>query len=106
MITEETIHKAIHILAQASPAQKIILLGSYARGNAHPDSDIDLLVIEPSLKSRHQEMVRLRDLLSPLRIPVDIMVSDEDQFNQWSDQPGSYIYDAAHYGKVLYEKKS
>ena len=39
------------ILVTGHP-QKIILFGSRARGDARPDSDYDLLLIEPSDQSR------------------------------------------------------
>jgi predicted nucleotidyltransferase len=32
-------------------AEKVILFGSYAKGNASADSDVDLLVIAPSPRS-------------------------------------------------------
>jgi len=41
------------ILAAGNP-QRIMLFGSRARGDARPDSDYDLLVIEPSGRPRYQ----------------------------------------------------
>lgn len=54
------VERAAHCLAAAaaSPA-RVILFGSYARGDAGPDSDIDFLVIEQDVPDRHGEMVRL-----------------------------------------------
>ncbi len=43
-------------------------------------SDMDILVIEPSVTDRLAEMMRFRRLLSPLRIPVDVLVAIEDSF--------------------------
>ena len=40
-----------------------MLFGSYARGDAREDSDLDLLVIEPRVDDRAKEMVRLRRVL-------------------------------------------
>jgi hypothetical protein len=48
------------------------------------------------------ETVRLRDVLSPLRIPVDVLVVSEKSFNEWKDAPGTVIYEAAVEGKVVY----
>lgn len=104
MIPESTIHKAVELLKKAANPVKIILFGSYATGKADEQSDLDFLVIEREFKSRREEMVRLSDVLRPLRIPVDILVASEKVFNDWADTPGTVLYEAAREGKVLYEK--
>jgi predicted nucleotidyltransferase len=104
MIPESTIHKAVEFLKKAANPVKIILFGSYARGDVTEASDLDFLVIEKEVKARRMEMVRLSDVLRPLRIPVDVLVASEKVFNEWADTPGAVLYEAAREGKVLYEK--
>jgi len=48
------------------------------------------------------EIVRLRDVLSPLRIPVDVLVISEKTYQEWKDAPGTVIYEAVLEGKVVY----
>ena len=103
MISKQKMQKAVDLLLQASHPRKIILFGSYARGNERPDSDLDLLVIEKKTKDRAAEMVRLRRVLSPLRIPVDVIVISEAVFEEWLDTPGNLMYEINSEGKVLYE---
>ena len=68
MIDRAMISEAAKLLLQAAPTgSEVILFGSHARGDATPDSDLDFLVVEPEVKSKHSEMVRLRDALRPLR---------------------------------------
>ena len=100
IIDEETIEKAVSLLRAAAPGARIILFGSYARGDPHPDSDLDFLVIEPTVTARREEMVRLRDVLRPLRVPADVMVASEKTFREWSDTPGTVLYEAALEGRV------
>ena len=102
MIPQKTIHKAIELLQNAANPVKIILFGSYARGDITDTSDLDLLVIEKELKGRRMEMVHLRDVLSPLRIPVDLLVISEETYQEWKDTPGTVIYEAAIEGRVVY----
>ena len=103
MISEEHIQEAVRLLKEAASPVKIILFGSYARGDISEDSDLDFLVVEKELKARRMEMVRLSDVLRPLRIPVDVLVASEKIFNEWADTPGTVLYEAAKEGKVLYE---
>jgi predicted nucleotidyltransferase len=65
VISEATIAEAVKLLQRAVPRARIILFGSYAYGSAREDSAPDFLVVEPEVKSRRAEMVRLRDVLRP-----------------------------------------
>lgn len=104
MISWDTIEAAVHLLAEGSKVQRIILFGSYATGMAREDSDVDFLVLESGLTSRREEMVRLRARLRPLGIPVDVMVADAGQFETWKGHPGSALFEAARHGQVLFER--
>ena len=55
------------------------------------ESDLDILVIQPVVRDRRQEMVRLRRVLNPFRIPVDVLVVSEDTFQKWADIPGTVL---------------
>ena len=102
VISQKTIQKSVELLKKAADPVKIILFGSYARGDITEDSDLDFLIIEKEVKARRMEMVRLRDVLSPLRIPVDVLVISEKTYEEWKDTPGTVIYEAALEGRVVY----
>ncbi len=104
MISEEIIKKAIERLAKTAKPQKIYLFGSYAHGDARKQSDLDFLVVEQVLKSRRKEMVRLHDAIRSMRIPVDILVTSESAFNEWSDVPGTVMHRAKTEGRLCYEE--
>lgn len=102
MTTEELIDRAGRALvAAAPPASRVILFGSRARGDVKPGSDLDFLVIEPEVRARREEMVRLRDALRPLRIPVDVLVASRKTFDEWADTPGTVLYEAAREGRIF-----
>jgi uncharacterized protein len=103
MVTGEQIDAAVRILADAAKPVRIILFGSHARGDAREDSDVDFLVIEREVEDRAREMVRLRRLLRPLRIPAEILVFSAQDVARWGDQPGSVLYWALREGKLMHE---
>jgi predicted nucleotidyltransferase len=103
MIDETTISQATELLRQAADLDKVILFGSYARNRADSGSDLDLLVVEPVVSDAAAEMVRLMRVLSPLRIPADVLVVSRQDFADWSDTPGHILFEAAKDGVVLYE---
>ena len=101
-IDEKIIAEAVRLLAEAAPGSTIILFGSCARHEAEADSDADFLVVEPEVRARRAEMVRLRDVLRPLQIPVDVLVVSRKNYEEWRDVPGTVIYEVAREGKVCY----
>lgn len=102
MISDATIEDAGRRLAAAaqSPA-RVLLFGSRARGDARDDSDLDFLVIESEVTSKLQEMVRLRDALPPLGVPVDVVVVSEDEASRRDRVPSTLVHRALREGRVL-----
>ena len=86
--------------AAGSPA-RVVLFGSRTRGDAREDSDLDFLVIESHLGSKLQEMVRLRDALPPLGVPVDVVVVSEDEASRRERVPSTLVHRALREGRVL-----
>ena len=101
MTDEDLIEEAGRRLTAAAPDADIILFGSRARGEARPDSDLDLLVIEPDFARRGDEYGRLRKELRGLDVAVDLLLYRSSEAEKWRDVPGTFLYDALREGRVL-----
>ncbi len=88
------------LLAAAPRGSRVILFGSQATGRADARSDVDFLVVEPDVRDRVREMLRLTEVLRPLRLPVDLLVVSSQAFERWRDTPNSIAYRVAREGKV------
>lgn len=105
VITDDAIAQAAEVLAlHAGSPSRIVLFGSRARGEGQPDSDLDFLVIEEHVESKVDEMVRLRDALAGLDVPVDIVVVSRQEAEDGRRRPGSLIRRALAEGRVLVER--
>lgn len=98
--------KLIEEIVRRIPAvtrpERVILFGSAAAGRMTRDSDIDLLVLEPTPGDTRAESVRIREALRGLSHPFDIIVMDTERFEESKDVVGGLAYPAHKYGKVLY----
>ena len=101
----ELIDEMVRRIVRTAHPQRIILFGSRARGEARPDSDIDLLVIADSLKPRHQRAAPLYGAVSDILVPMDILVYTPREVEEWSEVSQAFVTTAVREGKVLYENR-
>jgi predicted nucleotidyltransferase len=89
-------------LDEATPARsRIVLFGSRARLEQRAGSDVDVLVIEPSVNDPIRESVRLRRLLRGLGVPIDVLVVAEAEATRRSAVRGTVVERALREGRVL-----
>lgn len=95
------------IIREANP-DTVILFGSRARGDARPDSNVDLLIVEPEpfspQRSRGQETARLYLALRKLALPKDLLLYSRDEFEQLRDSEHHIVGRAQREGKVLHAR--
>ena len=83
-------------------AERVILFGSYARGNAGPDSDVDILVIGPFGGRSVDRSVEIRMKLRP-GFPMDLLVRTPEKVRERIEMGDCFMRDILDQGKVLYE---
>lgn len=93
------------IVKYCDPDQ-VILFGSQARGTAHADSDVDLLVVMPVEGSKRAKQVELRCLLHDICVPKDIIVVRPEELARRRDIVGTVVWPAVREGKVLYARSA
>lgn len=101
-LTNKTlVDEARHRLAAVAPSAKVVLFGPRARGKARPDSDLDLLVIEPDFARRGEEYGRLRKELRGLEVAINLVIYRSREAEEWGRAPGTFLHDALREGRVL-----
>ena len=103
-VTPDLLQEIVRRILQAGSPQKIILFGSRARGDARPDSDIDLLIIEESSLPRYRRAPPYLRALVGLFPAKDVVVWTPAEAAAWRDVPHAFITSALREGRTLYER--
>ena len=101
---ERIIHEMVRRIVARFDPERIILFGSAARGEAGPDSDVDLLVVMRVQGLKRQNQLEIRRVLRGIRTPVDIVVSTPEEFDWRQEIVGTIEYPAVKEGRVLYAR--
>lgn len=104
-ITPELIEYIVQKIVDRFDPHKIILFGSHARGDATPDSDLDLFIVQSSQKSNRQVRRELDLFLAGRNFPLDLIVRKPREVAlNLEDRNPFYIYHLFEEGKLLYER--
>ncbi len=107
-VTEEVLQEMVRAIVREVDPEQVYLFGSYARGEAGPDSDVDLLVIEREpfgpQRPRLGEITRVRLAISGFRVAKDILLFSGEEFDYWKDSLNHIIARCRREGRLLYER--
>lgn len=90
--------------AASCPAE-VLLFGSYARGDAKTDSDLDLMVIEDQIDDKTAEYLKIHRAVGSMGVGVDIVVISREDFERRRQVPGTVPYWAAREGRRVHDAR-
>ena len=83
---------------------RIILFGSQARGDARPNSDLDLLVEMETPLRPVDRMIAVDSIFGLRSWPMDIVVFTPEEARRLRATRGSFLSQIEAEGKLLYER--
>ena len=105
-ISDKVVQEMVRRILKTGSPQKVVLFGSRARGDARPDSDYDLLVIESSSQPRYKRAAKYRRVLTGVCPAKDILVWTPEEVAEWRNVPNALVTTALTEGVVLYERSA
>ena len=105
-VTPELLQYIVDKIVKHIDPDKIILFGSYARGDQKKDSDLDLFIIDSSDEASRAVRRKVDGLLWGREFGVDIIVRKPEEV-EWilGAQHPFYVKEIFDEGRLLYEKK-
>jgi len=104
-IGEEQLRAMAAAIRAEIPEAEVRLFGSRARGEARPDSDVDLLITAPDAWLAQQDrwalLGRLWNRLSDHNVPVDLLLYSRSQVEERSGWRSHVIARACREGRLL-----
>ena len=103
---EPLLREVVARIRRTVDPDRVILFGSRARGDAGPESDLDILVVAPSPLPRWKRTVPLYRALAGLGVPKDVVWWTPDEIDEWREVRTHFITTAVREGTVLYERSA
>jgi predicted nucleotidyltransferase len=105
MVQLKDIQELADRIAREFDPERIILFGSYARGNPTPDSDVDLLVMLDFEGKGFWKSLEILNRVDP-RFLADVLARRPDDTARRYADGDPLVRDALDHGKVLYERNN
>jgi predicted nucleotidyltransferase len=106
--TQEKVDLAVKTAIEVAQPSRVILFGSWPRGEAKWDSDLDMAVFFPD--DRKAELGQLRSAISraikDIRMSIDLVVASEGYAAEFISSVNSVYYKILHQGKVVYDNRN
>jgi predicted nucleotidyltransferase len=105
--TQEKVNEAVQAAVEVANPSRVILFGSWARGEARWDSDLDMAVLIPdSDEPRLTEIRRtLRRKLDTVPMTIDLVIATEEFANRFRGEVNSIYSRILLDGQVAYEQR-
>ncbi len=102
MVHPNSIRAYARRVAREVKPSRIVLFGSYAKGKATADSDVDLLVVMPHRGASADAAARIRTRVGPPPFPLDLIVQSPTRLRRRLRLRDYFMRDIVENGKILY----
>ncbi|MHC4202361.1 MAG: nucleotidyltransferase domain-containing protein [Planctomycetota bacterium] len=104
MIDSALIDRVTRTIVERFNPKRIVLFGSHARGEADPESDLDLFIEMESDKRPPERIMEVSEAFGLRDWPMDMVVYTPDETERFRKTRGTLASIVEAEGKVLYER--
>ena len=105
MIAAEDIERVAARIGEAADAERVILFGSHARGDAGEHSDVDLMIIAQSDQPRFKRSRELHKMFRPYPFGMDLLVYTPEEIEAGKQCEASFVSRVLREGRAVYVRR-
>ena len=104
--TQEKVDRAVRTAIEVACPTRVFLFGSWPRGEAKPDSDLDLAVfVSDERKGEIGDLhSRIRTALKGISMSVDLIIASEGHVAEFANSVNSVYYKIVRRGKLVFDR--
>jgi predicted nucleotidyltransferase len=103
-LTLKEIETVVARIVTTARPERIIMFGSYAKGNPTIRSDLDLLVVMPTDPPTPFRTSDIEPYLGCSLAPVDIHIVTAEELKEYSKQEHHFLHSVLRSGRTLYQR--
>ena len=105
--TQEKVDQAVKTTVEVAKPSRVILFGSWPRGEAKWDSDLDIAVLMPDSAEAELGNIHrnLRQRLDEVPMTIDVVMFTERHAEQFRGAINSIYHQILQNGQVVYEQQ-
>jgi len=102
----EKVQEVIRKIVEGYDPEKIIIFGSYARGEWTEDSDLDVLVVKETDRRPFERIGAVSGSCWPRKLPVDIVVKTPKEIEDELQQKQLFTREIMREGVLVHDRAS
>ncbi len=98
------VQEVIQKIIEGYNPERIIIFGSYARGDWTEDSDLDVLVVKETEERPFDRIGSVSSMCWPRKLPMDIVVKTPDEIADELDRHELFTREIMREGAVVHDR--
>ncbi|MGA2765261.1 MAG: nucleotidyltransferase domain-containing protein [Spirochaetia bacterium] len=104
-LDQDWLRDTVQTIVRRYKPLRIVLFGSYARGDYNAASDLDLLLLVPEAADWFERGLEFKRLINEERLPVEAHIYTAHEYARMKAADNPLILQIEAEGKVLYEQQ-
>lgn len=104
LMTDDEIDSIVRRIVQVARPERVLMFGSYAKGQATVKSDLDLLVVMPTDAPDLVRASEVEPYLGGWAVPIDLHFVTVEELDEYGREEHHFLHSVLRSGRTLYPR--